>query len=53
MSSLPPKIEEQFQLCLKLLGPSATIVGNANLPMKLENESSSLKVYLHKLSMKK
>jgi len=46
-------MEKQFQLCFKFLGPSATIVGNVSLPMKLENESSSLKVYLHKLGMKK
>jgi hypothetical protein len=42
MSSQRPKVEERVQLCLKFLGPSATIIRNANLPLK--NESSSLKV---------
>jgi hypothetical protein len=46
-------MEKQFQLFFKFLGPSVTIVGNVNLLVKLENESSSLKVYLHKLGMKK
>jgi hypothetical protein len=42
----------QFQLFVEFLGPSATVLGNANLPMKLENESSSLKVYLQKSGLR-
>jgi hypothetical protein len=52
MSSLQAQTEEQFQICVEFLGPSATILGNANLPMKLENERSSLKVYLQKSSLR-
>jgi hypothetical protein len=43
MFSLLPKVEKQFQLCFKFFGHSANIIGNANLPMKLKCESSSLK----------
>jgi hypothetical protein len=46
MSSLQAQVEEQFQLFAKFLGLSAIVLGNGNLLMKLENESSSLKVYL-------
>jgi hypothetical protein len=53
MSSLWVQIEEQFPICAKFQGPSATILWNANLLVKLENESSSLKVYLQKSSLKK
>ncbi len=52
MSSLWAQVEDKFQICVEFLGLSATILGNANLPMKLENESSSLKVYLQKSSLK-
>jgi len=46
MSFLQAQVEEQFQLCAKFIGPSAIVLRSANLLMKLENESSSLKVYL-------
>ncbi len=52
MSSLWVQIEEQFPICAKFLGPSATILWNANLLVKLKNESSSLKVHLQKSSLK-
>jgi hypothetical protein len=46
MSFLRAQVKEQFQLCVESLGLKATILGNETLPMKLDNESSSLKVYL-------
>ncbi len=52
MSSLQAQVEEQFQLFAKFLGLSAIVLGNGNLLMKLENESSSLKVYLQKSSLR-
>jgi hypothetical protein len=37
MSSLRAQVKEQFQLCAEFLGPNATILGNENLPVKLDN----------------
>jgi hypothetical protein len=39
MSSLQAQIEKQCQTCAEFLKPSVTILGNENLPMKLNNES--------------
>ncbi len=52
MFSLWAQVEKQFQLCAKFLGPNAKVLGNANLPLKLKNESSSLKVYLQKSGLR-
>ncbi len=52
MSSLWAQVEKQFQLRAEFLGPSAKVLGNANLPLKLKNESSSLKVYLQKSGLR-
>jgi hypothetical protein len=52
MSSLWAQVEKQFQLCVEFLGLSVKILGNVNLLVKLVNENSSLKVYLHMSSLK-
>jgi hypothetical protein len=48
MFSLQTRIEDQFQLCLKFLGPNDVVLKNGNPPMIVEhvqNVSSSLRVY--------
>jgi hypothetical protein len=52
MFSLQAQIQEEFQTCVEFLSPSATILGNENLLVKLKNESLSLKVYSQKSSLK-
>jgi len=52
MFSLWAQVEKQYQLRVEFLGPSAKVLGNANLPLKLKNESLSLKVYLQKSGLK-
>jgi len=55
MSSLQAKVEEQFQLYLRFLGPSVVVVRNFELPLTIEhvdNNSPSLRVYLQKTGLK-
>jgi len=55
MSSLRAKVEEQFQLCLRFLSPSAIVVRNFDLPLTIkhvDNNSPSLRVYLQKTILK-
>jgi hypothetical protein len=52
MSSLWAQVEKQFQLHVEFLGPSAKVLRNANLPLKLKNENSSLKVYFQKSGLR-
>jgi hypothetical protein len=55
MSSIWTRIEKQFKLCFKNLGCNVIMLKNDDLLMIVEhvkNDSTSLRVYLEKASLK-
>jgi hypothetical protein len=52
MSSLRVRIDEQLELYSKFLGSSDVVLKTIEIPMKVEEDRSSLKLFLQTISLK-
>jgi hypothetical protein len=51
MSFLRVRIDEQLELCSKFLGSHDVVLKTIEIPMKVEEDRSSLKLFLEKIGL--